>query len=215
MLDLNRSNELLSFCSDVAHLRHSFVRCDVNERFLWQVNAGTALALRYNDASPLENHHCSVAFHILQKPQCNIVKNLSQEQFHRFRRTVIAWEPPLRTSCIVPPQFGHCAFFRCILATDMAKHQTILDSFEQIIDKFDVTNSDHRNIVSTTLNTEFMNHTRSCKHPLWNTVTSWNYMYHCYVLQGAFTRASTIHKSKNSNLSICSYFAWVEHRGWS
>ena len=32
-----------------------------------QVNARTELALRYNDISPLENHHCSVAFQILEK----------------------------------------------------------------------------------------------------------------------------------------------------
>lgn len=32
-----------------------------------QINARTELALRYNDISPLENHHCAVAFEILEK----------------------------------------------------------------------------------------------------------------------------------------------------
>lgn len=32
-----------------------------------QINAQTDLALRYNDISPLENHHCAVAFGILSK----------------------------------------------------------------------------------------------------------------------------------------------------
>lgn len=32
-----------------------------------QINAQTDLALRYNDMSPLENHHCAVAFGILSK----------------------------------------------------------------------------------------------------------------------------------------------------
>lgn len=32
-----------------------------------QINAKTDLALRYNDISPLENHHCAVAFGILSK----------------------------------------------------------------------------------------------------------------------------------------------------
>lgn len=34
-----------------------------------QINAQTDLALRYNDISPLENHHCAVAFSILFKVQ--------------------------------------------------------------------------------------------------------------------------------------------------
>ena len=32
-----------------------------------QINARTELALRYNDISPLENHHSAVAFEILEK----------------------------------------------------------------------------------------------------------------------------------------------------
>lgn len=34
---------------------------------LTQINAQTDLALRYNDISPLENHHCATAFGILSK----------------------------------------------------------------------------------------------------------------------------------------------------
>lgn len=34
---------------------------------LFQINARTELALRYNDMSPLENHHCAIAFEILEK----------------------------------------------------------------------------------------------------------------------------------------------------
>lgn len=33
----------------------------------YQINARTELAIRYNDKSPLENHHCAVAFQILEK----------------------------------------------------------------------------------------------------------------------------------------------------
>ena len=32
-----------------------------------QVNARTELAIRYNDISPLENHHCAVAFDIISQ----------------------------------------------------------------------------------------------------------------------------------------------------
>jgi hypothetical protein len=54
-----------------------------------QINARTELALRYNDISPLENHHCSVAFEIVERPECNILKNLTTDQFKRLREGVI------------------------------------------------------------------------------------------------------------------------------
>ena len=39
----------------------------VYEFILLQVNARTELAIRYNDISPLENHHCAVAFDIISQ----------------------------------------------------------------------------------------------------------------------------------------------------
>ncbi|XP_030843217.1 high affinity cGMP-specific 3',5'-cyclic phosphodiesterase 9A, partial [Strongylocentrotus purpuratus] len=92
----------------------------------YQVNAGTELALRYNDISPLENHHCSVAFKILEKPHCNIFKNLSPEIFKQVREGII----------------------RCILATDMAKHNEILNGFKDIISTFDFSNKVHKDLLT-------------------------------------------------------------------
>lgn len=40
---------------------------------VFQINARTELALRYNDISPLENHHCAVAFEILEKVKNSVV----------------------------------------------------------------------------------------------------------------------------------------------
>ncbi|XP_077584315.1 high affinity cGMP-specific 3',5'-cyclic phosphodiesterase 9A isoform X2 [Stigmatopora nigra] len=40
----------------------------------YQINARTELALRYNDISPLENHHCAVAFDILEKLMMILIK---------------------------------------------------------------------------------------------------------------------------------------------
>ncbi|KFB37324.1 hypothetical protein ZHAS_00004615 [Anopheles sinensis] len=48
---------------------------------IYQINARTELALRYNDISPLENHHCSIAFRLLEHPECNIFRNMSKEMF--------------------------------------------------------------------------------------------------------------------------------------
>ncbi|KAI8796125.1 high affinity cGMP-specific 3,5-cyclic phosphodiesterase 9A, partial [Biomphalaria glabrata] len=55
----------------------------------YQINAKTELALRYNDISPLENHHCAVAFDILKKDKWNITKDFTRDQFKRFRDGMI------------------------------------------------------------------------------------------------------------------------------
>eukprot|EP00939_MAST-03C_sp_MAST-3C-sp1_P000239 g239.t1 len=58
------------------------------------------LAMRYNDRSPLENMHASEAFNVLQSDTCNILKNLTKEDYLNVRKNMI----------------------RMILATDMASH---------------------------------------------------------------------------------------------
>lgn len=52
----------------------------------YQINARTELAVRYNDISPLENHHCAVAFQILSLPECNIFANVDPEAFKQIRK---------------------------------------------------------------------------------------------------------------------------------
>ncbi|XP_012944445.1 high affinity cGMP-specific 3',5'-cyclic phosphodiesterase 9A isoform X1 [Aplysia californica] len=95
----------------------------------YQINAKTELALRYNDISPLENHHCAVAFDILKKDKTNITKDFSRDQFKRFRDGMI----------------------RCILATDMAKHNEILNSFKTIIPYFDFNDKEHKSVLMMVL----------------------------------------------------------------
>ncbi|ODN06139.1 High affinity cGMP-specific 3',5'-cyclic phosphodiesterase 9A [Orchesella cincta] len=96
---------------------------------IYQINAQTELALRYNDISPLENHHCSVAFRILEDPECNIFRNLSGEMFKRIREGMI----------------------RCILATDMARHNEIVNQFREVVPYFDRNNKVHVNLLSMVL----------------------------------------------------------------
>ena len=43
----------------------------------YQIAVGSEWAVRYNDICVLENMHCSEAFFILRKPDCNIFENLS------------------------------------------------------------------------------------------------------------------------------------------
>uniref|UniRef100_A0A8C3G583 Phosphodiesterase n=1 Tax=Cyclopterus lumpus TaxID=8103 RepID=A0A8C3G583_CYCLU len=87
----------------------------------YQINARTELAVRYNDISPLENHHCAVAFQILSLPECNIFANVDPEAFKQIRQAIIT----------------------LILATDMARHGEILDSFKQKVDSFDFSIEEH------------------------------------------------------------------------
>ncbi|XP_064642290.1 high affinity cGMP-specific 3',5'-cyclic phosphodiesterase 9A-like isoform X1 [Lineus longissimus] len=91
----------------------------------YQINARTELALMYNDISPLENHHCAVAFEILEKPQANIFENLPIDTYKKVREGMI----------------------RCILATDMAKHSEILNSFKSLVKNFDFSNKEHKAVL--------------------------------------------------------------------
>ncbi|XP_046570960.1 high affinity cGMP-specific 3',5'-cyclic phosphodiesterase 9A-like isoform X4 [Haliotis rubra] len=88
----------------------------------YQINARTELAIRYNDISPLENHHCAVAFQILSNPECNIFANVDKDTFKRIRAGITM----------------------LILATDMARHAEIMESFkEKLAQGFDYKQKDN------------------------------------------------------------------------
>lgn len=106
-----------SICHDLDHPGYNNI---------YQINAKTELAIRYNDISPLENHHCSVAFRILENEDCNIFKSFTNEDFKTVREGMI----------------------RSILATDMARHNEILSQFREMIPEFDYSNKAHVNLVS-------------------------------------------------------------------
>ncbi|CAD5112439.1 DgyrCDS1661 [Dimorphilus gyrociliatus] len=95
----------------------------------YQINARTELAIRYNDISPLENHHCAIAFQILSNPETNIFSNVDAPTFKRIRSGVIM----------------------LILATDMARHNEILEAFKSKIGKFDFSKEDHVNSLKMVL----------------------------------------------------------------
>ncbi|KAM3178146.1 cAMP-specific 3',5'-cyclic phosphodiesterase 4D [Hymenolepis weldensis] len=77
--------EILSsiFASAIHDVHHP----GLTNQFL--VNIGHKLALLYNDASVLENHHLSVAFKLLTEPGCDIFANLTIKQRQFLRRLVI------------------------------------------------------------------------------------------------------------------------------
>uniref|UniRef100_A0A8D2G1A3 Phosphodiesterase n=1 Tax=Theropithecus gelada TaxID=9565 RepID=A0A8D2G1A3_THEGE len=95
----------------------------------YQINARTELAVRYNDISPLENHHCAVAFRILAEPECNIFSNIPPDGFKQIRQGMIT----------------------LILATDMARHAEIMDSFKEKMENFDYSNEEHMTLLKMIL----------------------------------------------------------------
>ncbi len=97
---------------------------------MYQINARTELAVRYNDISPLENHHCAVAFQIINNPLYNILINVSNDKYKEIRNGIV----------------------KLILATDMSRHKEIIDSFRKILDNFDTSNPDHMESVKITRN---------------------------------------------------------------
>ena len=46
-------------------------------------------ALRYNDKSVLENHHCAIAFKLLLDPQNDVFELLSEAQYWNVRQTIV------------------------------------------------------------------------------------------------------------------------------
>jgi hypothetical protein len=71
---------------------------------LYEINKGTELALRYNDVSVLENHHCATAFHIMNSSRIRLLETLPLATRNEIRKTVVG----------------------CVLATDMALHVNIV-----------------------------------------------------------------------------------------
>ncbi|XP_068599841.1 3',5'-cyclic-AMP phosphodiesterase 4C-like [Brachionichthys hirsutus] len=87
----------------------------VTNQFL--INTSSELALMYNDASVLENHHLAVGFKLLQQESCDIFQNLSKKQRDSLRKMVIDM----------------------VLATDMSKHMNFLADMKTMVETKKVT----------------------------------------------------------------------------
>nr|XP_005993213.1 PREDICTED: cAMP-specific 3',5'-cyclic phosphodiesterase 4D-like [Latimeria chalumnae] len=87
----------------------------VSNQFL--INTNSELALMYNDASVLENHHLAVGFKLLQEENCDIFQNLNKKQRQSLRKMVIDM----------------------VLATDMSKHMNLLGDLKTMVETKKVT----------------------------------------------------------------------------
>ena len=77
-------------------LKFNFLICN----FSYQINAGTELAKKFHNISPLENHHKESAFKILSHPETNIFNACTIEEHKRIEdvsltRHVCAINDPL------------------------------------------------------------------------------------------------------------------------
>jgi hypothetical protein len=106
--------QLDSFSLLVACLCHDYKHPGQNN--LYQINAKTKYAMRYNDISVLENYHVSQTFKVLQKNEYNIFINFSPEEYRICRRRMID----------------------CILSTDMANHQKVLSAIKIKMETYDI-----------------------------------------------------------------------------
>jgi hypothetical protein len=77
----------------------------------YAVNAMTDLAIRYNDQSPLENHHIAVAWTILRSSGCELFDPLELDQTKTVRKLMIA----------------------SILATDMTLHFSLKNELDGVV----------------------------------------------------------------------------------
>ncbi|XP_072924650.1 3',5'-cyclic-AMP phosphodiesterase 4C-like isoform X3 [Hemitrygon akajei] len=87
----------------------------VSNQFL--INTNSELALMYNDASVLENHHLAVGFKLLQQENCNIFQNLCKKELQNLRKMAIDM----------------------VLATDMTKHMNLLADLKTMVETKKVT----------------------------------------------------------------------------
>jgi hypothetical protein len=91
----------------IAACIHDFDHPGVNNKFL--ITVGDPLAELYNDKSVLENHHCSAALKLLNKPGNNFIERLDKEKKRELRETII----------------------ELVLATDLSGHFSYLTSFKK------------------------------------------------------------------------------------
>ena len=97
----------------IAVVCHDICHTAVTNRFLIQNRDD--IAIQYNDSSVLENMHAHTTFHLLSKPGCNILENLSNEDWFRARKIII----------------------ELILDTDMSRHFEILGRFRARVTNLD------------------------------------------------------------------------------
>eukprot|EP00002_Diphylleia_rotans_P002172 TRINITY_DN11342_c0_g1_i1.p1 TRINITY_DN11342_c0_g1~~TRINITY_DN11342_c0_g1_i1.p1 ORF type:complete len:1723 (+),score=337.99 TRINITY_DN11342_c0_g1_i1:146-5314(+) len=112
---------IAAICHDVDHR-------GTNNSF--QVNANTPLAMLYGTSSVMENHHCSVAIHVLTQEENDILASLSKED------APVVWKTIINT----------------ILSTDLARYGQHMKKLDDVVTKgYDRSQVDHMQLACDTL----------------------------------------------------------------
>jgi hypothetical protein len=67
---------------------HDYEHPGLNNLYL--INTRSDFAIKFNDKSPLENHHISATFFMLNKEENDILEKLSKENYKIFRDRMIS-----------------------------------------------------------------------------------------------------------------------------
>lgn len=84
---MNWLTDLEIYATLLAALIHDYEHTGTTNNF--HVMSGSETALLYNDRAVLENHHISAAFRLLKDDDCNILSNLSREEYRELRSLII------------------------------------------------------------------------------------------------------------------------------
>ena len=84
---MNWLTDLEIFATLLAALIHDYEHTGTTNNF--HVMSGSETALIYNDRAVLENHHISAAFRLLKDDDCNILSNMSREEYRELRSLII------------------------------------------------------------------------------------------------------------------------------
>lgn len=106
---MNWMTDLEIFATLLAALIHDYEHTGTTNNF--HVKTGSEMALIYNDRSVLENHHLSSAFSLLKSEDCNILANLSTDEYRELRTLVI----------------------NMVIATDMSFHAQKLNKIKKLV----------------------------------------------------------------------------------
>ncbi|DBA92091.1 hypothetical protein WJX77_006602 [Trebouxia sp. C0004] len=102
-------DELIMLAGYLSAICHDLDHKGVNNDFL--IKTSNPLAIQYNDLSPLENHHVSQTFRLLQRDDCGLLRHLSKDKLVRLRKLMIDM----------------------VLGTDMKQHCTIIARFQTVL----------------------------------------------------------------------------------
>lgn len=109
-----------AFALMISGLGHDLNHPGVTNVFM--INSRHPLAVRYNDISVLENHHAATLVKFLELSGCDIFSSMSPADQTSMRKIIIP----------------------TILATDMAKHNFVMERFISCIREYNKSNPEHR-----------------------------------------------------------------------